>query len=101
MRATRSQASRRKSETTAALIKHRLAAQQLTAPSFDDPAKLVSWMGAVQAQDYSSAKWAVGLRLRASPTEAEIERAISDGRIIRTHAFRGTWQLIAPEDVRW
>ena len=34
-------------------------------------------------------------------TEASIERAIADGHVIRTHVFRGTWQYVAPEDVRW
>lgn len=42
----------------------RLHAQQLVAPQFDDPAELIRWMGMVQAQEYSSAKWAVALRLR-------------------------------------
>ncbi len=60
----------------------------------------MSWFGAIQAQDYLAAKWAVGLRLKKA-TDASVERAIDDGDIVRIHAMRGTWQLIAPEDVRW
>ncbi|MDQ6886889.1 MAG: winged helix DNA-binding domain-containing protein [Gemmatimonadota bacterium] len=58
-------------------------------------------MGAIQAQDYNSVRWAVALRIRGEPTEADIEQSIADGSIIRTHALRGTWQIIAPPDVRW
>ena len=50
----------------------RLHAQQLVAPQFDDPAELIRWMGMVQAQEYSSAKWAVALRLR-TPAAAPVE----------------------------
>ncbi len=80
----------------------RLVAQQIAKPRFASPAALISWLGAVQAQDYAGVKWAVALRL-ADPaaTDAAIERAIDQGSIIRTHAMRWTWQLIAPADVRW
>jgi hypothetical protein len=78
----------------------RLAAQQLARPAFEAPEELVAWLGAVQAQDYAGAKWALGVRLRDA-TDASIERALASGAILRTHAFRFTWQLIAPADVRW
>ena len=38
--------------------KLRLLNQQLANPLFHSPKELVSWMGAVQAQDYAMAKWA-------------------------------------------
>mgnify|MGYP001537092942 CR=1 FL=1 len=62
----------------------RLHAQQLVAPQFDDPAELIRWMGMVQAQEYSSAKWAVALRLR-TPAAAPVEEALREGRILRMH----------------
>ena len=40
-------------------------AATLVAPQFDDPAELIRWMGMVQAQEYSSAKWAVALAAHA------------------------------------
>ena len=53
----------------------RLHAQQLVAPQFDDPAELIRWMGMVQAQEYSSAKWAVALRLRTPAAAGSAFRA--------------------------
>src|SRR5687767_8837888 len=67
---------------------------------FDTPARAVAYFVGVQAQEYLSAKWAVGLRM-TSATDATIEAAIADGTVIRTHAFRWTWQYLAREDVRW
>lgn len=83
------------------LAERRLAVQQIARHSFATPRELVAWLGAVQAQDYAGAKWAVALRLRGAPTDASIERALADGDVLRTHALRGTWQLVAPADVRW
>jgi hypothetical protein len=79
----------------------RLIAQQIARPVFKTLHDLVAWLGAVQAQDYAAVKWAVGLRLAGGATDAGIERAIGDGAVIRTHALRGTWQLVALADVRW
>src|SRR6266581_4556675 len=33
--------------------------------------------------------------------EADIEQAMADGVIVRTHPMRGTWHFVAPEDIRW
>lgn len=57
-------------------------------------------MGAVQAQDYHAAKWALGLRMR-SATHAAVEAAFNEGKIIRTHLLRPTWHFVVPEDLRW
>ena len=78
----------------------RLAGQQLAAPRFDTPKKLVSWMGAIQAQDYAMARWAVGIRLK-SATARSVGEAFSRGEILRTHVMRPTWHLVAAEDIRW
>ena len=79
----------------------RLSAQQIARPALKTPRDLVAWLGAVQAQDYAAVKWAAGLRLGGAATDAGIERAVDDGAVIRIHALRGTWQLVAPADVRW
>jgi hypothetical protein len=87
---------------TSTVIRRRLAAQQITRHDFTEPAGLVAWMGAIQAQDYAAAKWAVALRLDdRRATEATIERAVDDGTVVRTHVFRWTWQLVVPADLRW
>jgi hypothetical protein len=57
-------------------------------------------MGAVQAQDYAGAKWAVGLRLQKS-NDAAIDKAMADGSIVRTHVLRPTWHFVSPDDLRW
>ncbi len=79
----------------------RLGCQQISRPAFATPRDLVAWMGAVQAQDYAAVKWAVGLRLADGATDASVEGAIDDGAVLRIHALRGTWQLVATADVRW
>jgi len=85
-----------------AALERRLTAQQLARRTFQTPAELVAWLGAVQAQDYAAAKWAVALRLaRADVTDGSIERALADGAVLRTHMLRGTWQLVAPADIHW
>jgi hypothetical protein len=78
----------------------RLHHQRLTSPQFNKPADVVRWLGAVQAQEYSPAKWAIGQRMRRATDEA-IERAFAAGEILRTHVLRPTWHFVAPEDIRW
>lgn len=78
----------------------RLQNQQLLHPSFKKPEELVSWMGAVQAQEYAGAKWALGIRT-LNGTDHHIEKAINEGKIIRTHVLRPTWHLVNPKDIRW
>ena len=75
----------------------RLLNQQLAAPQFSDPAEVVSYMGAMQAQEYRMMRWAVEMRTR-KPSEKAFKRAFDSGQIIRLHLMRGTWQLVAAED---
>ena len=75
----------------------RLLNQQLVAPQFDDPAKIVSHMGAMQAQEYRMMRWAVAMRT-SKPSAEAFKVAYDSGRIIRLHLMRGTWQLVAAED---
>jgi hypothetical protein len=78
----------------------RLFSQQVAAPTFTDPAAVVRWMGAMQAQDYNASLWAVGLRT-VSASEEDVVRALAERRIARTWLMRGTLHLCAPEDLRW
>jgi hypothetical protein len=82
------------------IARRRLAAQRLTGSPFAEPADVVGKQGAVQAQDYAAAKWGLGLRCRAAD-DAIVERAVSDGAIIRTHVLRPTWHFVLPADIRW
>ena len=58
------------------------------------------WLGAVQAQDYHGAKWALALRTRGVDSAA-LDRAFDAGAFLRTHVMRPTWHFVAPEDLRW
>ena len=82
------------------ILEIRLQNQQLSTPLFRHPKELVSWMGAMQAQDYTMVKWAVGMRLK-SPGIQTVEKALHQGEILRTHVMRPTWHLVAAEDIRW
>src|SRR5205807_2269233 len=64
------------------------------------PDEVVAWLGAVQAQDYPGAKWALGLRMQ-NATDDMIERAFTAGTILRTHVMRPTWHFVTPADIRW
>ena len=75
----------------------RLLNQQLVAPQFSDPAEVVSYMGAMQAQEYRMMRWAVEMRTR-KPSAKTFKKAFDSGRIIRLHLMRGTWQLVSAED---
>ena len=81
-------------------VSARLLGQQLAAPLFVDPAEVVSWFGAMQAQDYRAMRWAVAMRTR-KPSFKSFEKAFDEGRIIRTHLQRTTWQLVSREDYHW
>src|SRR6266568_1460947 len=78
----------------------RLHNQLITQPMFEKPGDVVQWLGAVQAQDYAAAKWALGLRLQ-DVTDNDIEQAFADGAILRTHVMRPTWHFVSPADIRW
>ncbi|QHS56778.1 winged helix DNA-binding domain-containing protein [Mucilaginibacter sp. 14171R-50] len=82
------------------LTKLRLQHQHLAKPVFNQPADVVKYLGAVQSQDYSGAKWALGMRLNNS-TDELIEQAFNNGEIIRTHVMRPTWHFVHPGDARW
>lgn len=82
------------------IARRRLWNQHIVQPRFDHPSQVVAWLGAVQAQEYLSALWAVGLRTRQA-TEASIEQALADRSIVRTWPMRGTIHFVAAADVRW
>src|SRR6478736_3662453 len=82
------------------IVEQRIINQQLAGTKLKSAEEIVSWMGAIQAQDYAMSKWAVGVRLPNS-TDKSIEIAINQGEIVRTHVMRPTWHLVSPKDVRW
>jgi hypothetical protein len=83
------------------LVRQRLGAQGLLAPSRARPEDVVAWLGAVQAQEYGPARWALGLRVQGGVTDADVAVAFDEGRLVRTHVLRPTWHFVAPLDLRW
>jgi hypothetical protein len=81
------------------IARARLSNQLLGSEKKRFPGEVVSWLGAVQAQDFAAAKWALGLRLQRS-TDAEVEKAYNAGQVLRTHVMRPTWHFLAPQDIR-
>jgi Winged helix DNA-binding domain len=70
------------------------------APPGTTAAEVVGWLGAVQAQDFGAAKWAVAQRA-GELTNADVDEALADGSILRTHVLRPTWHFVVAGDIRW
>jgi hypothetical protein len=62
--------------------------------------QVIRSLGAVQSQDFTGARWALGQRC-ISTTDDEIIRLYNEGVILRTHMLRPTWHFVLPEDIRW
>lgn len=77
----------------------RLYNQRIGSPA-QQPPEVVNALGALQAQDYMQAVWALGLRTRSSSL-SEVEEAIAGRNIILTWSIRGTLHFAPPEDVKW
>src|SRR5829696_2153393 len=82
------------------LVSQRLHSHKLSTPDCRKPVDVVRWFGAVQAQDFEAAKWALALRMRSATNDA-IEDAFNRGTILRTHLMRPTWHFVAQDDIRW
>jgi DNA glycosylase AlkZ-like len=100
MRPTQAAINCKENMTTVDIAQQRLQNQRLSSTTVKKPADLVKWLGAVQAQDFQGAKWAVGQRLHDA-TDASVEKAFNEGTFLRTHVMRPTWHFVAPSDIRW
>ncbi len=79
---------------------HRLYHQNISAPQLKRPEEILSWLGAIQAQDYAGAKWSLGLRMLHG-TEKAIEQSLREKHILRTWLMRGTLHFVTARDVKW
>lgn len=82
------------------IASHRLYNLSITHSKLEKPEEIVKSLGAVQAQDYMQAIWAIGLRT-GSAGIADIEQAVSARRLVLTWTLRGTIHFAPPEDVKW
>ncbi|MTK53188.1 winged helix DNA-binding domain-containing protein [Paludibacter sp.] len=78
----------------------RLQNQQIITNHSGNIVSLVEKMGALQAQDYAMAKWALGVRM-SSVSDESVNEAIASASIIRTHVLRPTWHFVPARDVVW
>ena len=83
------------------IVQDRIANQRIAPTHRRNPADVVRWLGAVQAQEFGPAKWGLGLRLNPGVTDLQTQRAIDAGRILRTHVMRPTWHFVTPADIGW
>ena len=79
----------------------RLDAQGISRPRFTTATEVVAWHGAIQAQEFAPARWALGLRLHGRVGDDGIADAIDRGNVLRTHVMRPTWHFVAARDIRW
>jgi hypothetical protein len=78
----------------------RLYSQVLEQTKFIRPDQVLAWLGALQSQDYSGAKWSIGLRATGL-TDILVQEAIEDQSILRTWLLRGTLHFVTSQDIRW
>lgn len=78
----------------------RLHAQRIEGKHGQSAAETVEWMGAIQAQDYNQALWAIGLRIPGS-TKSDVEQSIFEKKIVRTWIMRHTIHFVSLQDVQW
>ncbi|MGO4662632.1 winged helix DNA-binding domain-containing protein [Terrabacter sp. 2TAF16] len=85
------------------LRRTRMAALGLTPPLGSDGAvsalDVARELGALQAQDYASGVWSLGVR--SGLTLEQVEQAVVDREVVRTWPMRGTIHWVPAEDARW
>lgn len=82
------------------IARRRTQAHGLTVPTSAPAEDIVAGLLAMQAQDYRGGLWSVGVR-SDHLSEADVEEALRERRIVRTWPMRGTLHLVAAADARW
>ena len=82
------------------MLKLRLASQLLAQSEQRTPREIVTWLGAMQAQDVESGHWSIGVR-GADLKRSEVVQACEDRSILRTWPMRGTIHFVPAVDAAW
>lgn len=85
---------------TATLRSERLRSHRLTAPA----ASVVDAAGrmcAVQSQDLTAGRWALGIRTRGAVTLRDVDDAFDRGDLVRAWTMRGTLHTVVARDLSW
>ncbi|MGB7339076.1 MAG: winged helix DNA-binding domain-containing protein [Phototrophicaceae bacterium] len=80
--------------------KSRLVSHHIADNRHETVADVLRWMGAMQAQDYKQALWAIGTRMQSATIDT-VETAITNTEIVRTWSQRGTIHFVPAEDTLW
>lgn len=85
------------------VVQRRLRHQLLRGAGVLSPDDALRHLLAVQAQEFPYARWSLAQRTRraVTATAADVEQAVADGRILRTHILRPTWHFVHRDDLRW
>jgi hypothetical protein len=86
----------------AEITQNRLANLHISNPysGANNPEDVLKSLGAMQAQDFQAALWAIGLRCKGS-TQKDVEETIEKRKISRTWLMRGTLHIAASPDIHW
>ena len=82
------------------VLRTRLAGQQLRDPRAAAAEDALKNLLAVQAQEFPYARWSLAQRTTGAAA-ADVEQAVADGRILRTHILRPTWHFVHRADLPW
>ncbi|MCD6021348.1 MAG: hypothetical protein K0R20_1058 [Actinomycetia bacterium] len=82
------------------IARRRIRNSGLTGDRFAAPEEVVRLHLAMQAQEYGPAKWSIGQRSKGVG-DADVDAAVTEGTIVRTHVLRPTWHFVARDDIRW
>jgi hypothetical protein len=82
------------------IARRRIGNSRLTGERFAAPDDVVRWHLAMQSQEYGPAKWSIGQR-SSGLDDADVDVALTEGTIVRTHVLRPTWHFVARDDIRW
>jgi hypothetical protein len=83
------------------IVKNRSANQRLSGNFCSSAEEVVSWLGAVQAQEYLPSLWGLGARLSPDAAEQSIIDEIATAKIVRTWLMRGTIHYAPAADIHW
>ncbi len=78
----------------------RLRSQRLVGEAYPDADTVVREHLCVQAENQAQSAWAVAARTVA-PDPSDLDAALADGRVLRTHVIRPTWHYATADDLVW
>jgi len=85
---------------SATLLSERLRSHRLTAPA-RTVTDAAAHMLAVQSQDFTAGRWALGVRTRGAATLRQVDRAFDRGELVRAWTMRGTLHIVPARDLGW